>query len=199
MWSHWFILLIVRGSYSVRTCRIKDLLIYKIVPDFLAQIKILGPIMGVIFQNGFQSLTIEIWMYLGPGNINPGVISWFHPPPSAWGDLQVFEPKIMGGEILFFPVMGGLRLSGGFPIIMGGLSILIVYHYAISTKVDQKIHVINALKVDEVIMGGFCYPIRIKSFSSSESWVKCEADGNPGYHSCLGGLTLPCLIVGGVY
>ena len=74
MWSHWFILLIVRGSYSVRTCRIKDSLIYKIVPDFLAQIKILGPIMGVIFQNGFQSLTIEIWMYLGPENINPGVI-----------------------------------------------------------------------------------------------------------------------------
>ena len=47
----------------------------------------------------------------------------------------------MGGEILFFPVMGGLRLSGGLPIIMGGLSILIVYYYAISKKVDQKIHV----------------------------------------------------------
>ena len=49
--------------------------------------------------------------------------------------------KIIGGEILFFPVMGGLRLSGGLPIIMGGLAILIVYHSAISTKVDQKIHV----------------------------------------------------------
>ena len=47
----------------------------------------------------------------------------------------------MGGEILHFPVMGGLRLSGGLPIIMGGLSILIVYHHALSTKVDQKIHV----------------------------------------------------------
>ena len=47
----------------------------------------------------------------------------------------------MGGEILVFAVMGGLRLLGVLPIIMGGLSILIVYHYAISTKVDQKIHV----------------------------------------------------------
>ena len=47
----------------------------------------------------------------------------------------------MGGEILFFPVMGGLRLSGGLAIIMGGLSILKVYHYAMNTKVDQRIHV----------------------------------------------------------
>ena len=45
------------------------------------------------------------------------------PPLSPWGDLQVLEPKMMGGEILHFPVMGGLRLSGGLPIIMGGLSI----------------------------------------------------------------------------
>ena len=63
------------------------------------------------------------------------------PPPSPWGDLQVLEPKMMGGEILFFPVMGGLRLSGGLPIIMGGLSILIVYHYAISTEVNQNNYV----------------------------------------------------------
>ena len=69
------------------------------------------------------------------------VFHGFIPPPSPWGDLQVLEVKMMGGEILFFPVMGGLRLSGGLPIIMGGLSILIVYYYAISKKVDQKIHV----------------------------------------------------------
>ena len=67
--------------------------------------------------------------------------SWFHPPPITMGGLTSFRGKNDGGEILFFPVMGGLRLSGGLPIIMGGLSILIVYYYAISKKVDQKIHV----------------------------------------------------------
>ena len=57
------------------------------------------------------------------------------------GGLTSFRGKNDGGRNFVFPSHGGLRLSGGLPIIMGGLSILIVYYYAISKKVDQKIHV----------------------------------------------------------
>ena len=67
-------------------------------------------------------------------------ISWFHPPPSPWGDLQVLEPKMMGEKFCFFQSWGDLGCWGS-PNITVGLSILREYHYAISTKVDQKIHV----------------------------------------------------------
>ena len=62
-------------------------------------------------------------------------------PPITMGGLTSFRAKNVGGRNFVFPSHGGLRLSGGLPIIMGGLSILIVYHYAISTEVDQKNYV----------------------------------------------------------
>ena len=65
----------------------------------------------------------------------------FIPHPSPWRYLISSEPKMMGGENLFFPVMGDLNAVGGISHYHGGLSTQMVYHYVISTKVDLKIYV----------------------------------------------------------
>ena len=56
------------------------------------------------------------------------------------GGLTSFRAKNVGGRI-FFPSHGGIKAVEVTSHYNGGTFLLIVYHYVISTKVDQKMNV----------------------------------------------------------